>query len=355
MPARSLILAAIGGGVIATVLLTALLLVTGSLGGDDDEPTGAGASPSARTGAPSGGTSSIGETYAKARRGVVRIDARDPGTRIPSGPPRENDDVATGTAFLISEDGFMVTNEHVVAGGSLVTIQPDAKGKRIEAKVIGRDASTDLALIKVTRAQAKDLTTLPLGNSKDVQIGDTALAIGNPYGLERTLTVGVVSATDREIDAPNGATIDDVVQTDAPINPGNSGGPLLDDAGRVIGVNSQSRGDGLGFAVSVDTLKEVVEELKRDGTVERGYLGVVTRADGGGARVDRVDRDTPAARARIREGDVIVSLGGDDVNDPEDLRSAVEKRRAGDKVEIELERGDRTVKVTATLGERPRG
>lgn len=203
------------------------------------------------------------DIYRRARLGVVLIDHRPPGVKARTGPPTRGDGVATGAAFVIDRRGHLVTNQHIVAGRGRTTVQFDVDDDPVPATVIGRDASTDLALVKVDPAVAGRLTVLPLGSSRAVRVGDGAIAIGNPFGLERSLTVGVVSATGRSIDAPNRAKIRNAVQTDAPINPGNSGGPLLDAHGRVIGVISQGRGEGVAFAVPVDTVKRVVARLRR--------------------------------------------------------------------------------------------
>ena len=198
-----------------------------------------------------------------------------------------------------------------------VTVQLADK-KTVDAKVVGKDTSTDLALLKVD-PDGLDLTPLPLGSSKDVQVGDPVVAIGNPFGLDRTLTTGVVSALQRQISAPNGFAIDNVIQTDAAINPGNSGGPLIDAAGRVIGINSQietggggSGGNvGIGFAVPIDTAKRILPQLEKAGKVERAYLGITTLTIDGslssstcpstaGALVQSVQTGSPAEKAGIR-------------------------------------------------------
>ena len=204
------------------------------------------------------------------------------------------------------------------------------------------------------RRKADDFTPLPLGDSAAVRVGDPAIAIGNPFGLDRTLTAGVVSGTDREIDAPNGAPIVDAVQTDAAINSGNSGGPLLNESGEVIGVNSQGRGEGLNFAVPVDTVKKVVADLKRDGRVRRAFLGVSTTDSRRGALVTDITRGAPADDAGVRDGDVIVEIGGRRVRSSSDVARAIERRRPGDRVEVVVTRDGRRVTVRAELVERPR-
>ena len=246
---RTIFVALVAG--LVSALAVALLLR------DDDEPAPAAAPDAAP--APRGAPS-VSDVYARARDGVVRIDARPRGTPLPDGRPSLDDGVATGSGFLIDQRGSIVTNAHVIAGGPVVTIRFRRGGKRYHARVVGRDRSSDLALLKI-RPRGK-LRPLPLGDSREVRVGDTALAIGNPLGLERTLTLGVVSSVRRSIEAPDGSRVKRVVQTDAAINPGSSGGPLLDGRGRVIGVNTQSGGPSIGYAVPVDTVKRVVAKLR---------------------------------------------------------------------------------------------
>ena len=210
------------------------------------------------------------DIYRRTRLAVVLVEHRPPGVKPRTGPPRRDDGIATGSGFVVDGQGHVVTNQHVVAGRGTTTVQLDADEDPVDATIVGRDASTDLAVVRVARAEVARLEPLALAASARVRIGDAAIAIGNPFGLERSLTVGVVSATDRSINAPNRkAKIRNAVQTDAPINPGNSGGPLLDARGRVIGVISQARGNGIGFAVPADTVKRVVAALRRDGRVVR--------------------------------------------------------------------------------------
>jgi S1-C subfamily serine protease len=348
-------LAAAGGAIVGALAVCALLLATGAVG-DDDELRDEGASARAAPPAPS-----LRDIYQGARRAVILVEARRPGTRRPSGPPRPGDGIATGSGFVIDDRGHVVTNDHIVVGRSEVTVgfgRSDAE----RARVVGRDPSTDLALLRVGREQAGDFEPLPLGDSRAVRVGDAAIAVGNPFGLERTLTAGVVSATGREIDAPNGFSIDDAVQTDAAINSGNSGGPLLSGDGQVIGVNSQGRSQGIAFAVPVDTVKKVVAELRRGGRVRRAYLGISTTEPAStgrsaarrGAVITDIRRAGPAAEAGAREGDVIVELGGRAVRSPAALARAVEQRRPGDSVAVVVARGERRVTLRAELGERPR-
>jgi S1-C subfamily serine protease len=338
-------LVALIAGLTAAVSVSAIILGAGI--GDDDGGTDAPAVVA------SSGGPSVRQIFERAQRGIVRIDARPPGTPIPSGPPREDDGVATGTGFVVDHQGSIVTNDHVAAGGSKVSVRFGEHGKRIDARVVGRDPSTDLALLRIDPKRAGDIAALPLGQSKQVHVGDPAVAIGNPFGLERSLTLGVVSSTDRQIDAPGGGKIDHVVQTDAAVNPGNSGGPLLDGAGRVIGINSQGRGGGSGiaFAVPVDTLKRVLPALRSGKRpAAKAFLGVSTGQ--GGTRVQQVVRGGSAQKAGIRRGDVIVSVDGRRTRAPEDLVRAVARHKPGETAVVVVRRGDRELTVRAKLGTR---
>ena len=330
----------------AALAVSGLLLATGAIGDDGDDPASPRASAPARS-------TPLREIFDRARRGVVLVEARRPGTPRPSGPPRRGDGVATGSGFLIDDEGHVVTNDHVVAGRSQLSVGFNRRDEE-DARLVGRDPSTDLALLRVDRDKAGDFRPLPLGDSAAVRVGDGAIAIGNPFGLERTLTAGVVSGTDREIDAPNGAPIVDALQTDAAINSGNSGGPLLNESGAVIGVNSQSRGDGLSFAVPVDTVKRVVADLRRDGRVRHAFLGVSTTDARRGARVTDITSGGPADDAGVRDGDLIVELGGRRVRSPTDLARAIDRRRPGDEVKVVVRRDGSRQTVRAELAERPR-
>jgi S1-C subfamily serine protease len=300
------------------------------------------------------------------------------------GLPQEQQGTSTGSGFVIDKDGTILTNAHVINGASKVTVQ-FADKQQAEAKVLGKDESTDLALLKVDPANLK-LVPLALGTSNNVQVGDPAVAIGNPFGLERTLTTGVISAVHRPIQAPNGFQLDDAIQTDAPINPGNSGGPLIDATGKVIGINSQietggsgNGSVGIGFAVPIDTAKRYIPELKRSGRVDRGYLGVSTKSIDKslrglnlpreqGALVQSVTPGSPADKAGIRAGDISATLDGDQIqlggdiitevdgkaiNSNEDLTQAIAGHKQGDKVKVTIVRGGKEKTVEVTLADRP--
>jgi S1-C subfamily serine protease len=296
---------------------------------------------------------------------------------------------ATGSGFVINADGTILTNYHVVENATKVTVSFE-HGKAVAAKVIGKDPSNDLAVLRIP-TEGVTLHPLKLGDSAKAQVGDPVLAIGNPFGLERTLTTGVVSALQRQITSPNGFTIDNVIQTDAPINPGNSGGPLLNAAGEVIGINSQietggSGGGsvGIGFAVPINTAERELGQLEKGGTVSGAYLGVSTlTVDGAlsalnlpvkaGALVETVEAGTPAAKAGIHGGnleaqtsggkvavggDIIVKVDGKTIGSAEDLTTVIGSKKPGETITVEVLRATgsgsyehKTLKVT--LAARP--
>src|SRR5271166_6695359 len=295
---------------------------------------------------------------------------------------------ATGSGIVIDANGTILTNYHVVENAIKVTVSFE-KGKAVEAQVVGKDPSNDLAILHIS-TDGLTLHPLMLGDSSSAQVGDPVYAIGNPFDLERTLTTGVVSALQRHLEAPTGFTIENVIQTDAPINPGNSGGPLLDSLGRVIGINSQietggSGGGsvGIGFAVPINTAKSEIAQLEKGGTVSGAYLGVSTLTIDGslaalnlpvstGALVESVEKGSPAAKAGIKGGvpaateggelavggDIIVSIDGKTVTSSDDVVSAISLRKPGETVSIGLLRanghgGYKHVTVTVTLGNRP--
>ena len=296
----------------------------------------------------------------------------------------------TGSGIVIDSNGTILTNYHVVENAIKVTVSFE-KGKSVEAKVVGKDPSNDLAVLRIS-PDGLTLHPLTLGDSSTVQVGDPVLAIGNPFDLERTLTTGVISALQRQITAPNGFTIDNVLQTDAPINPGNSGGPLLNEAGEVIGINSQietggSGSDGsvgIGFAVPINTAKSEIATLEKGGTIRGAYLGLTSLTIDGslsalnlpvkrGALVESVQKGTAAEKAGIRGGnisgtvegsqvavggDIIVSIEGKAVTSSEDLANDIEAKKPGDTVSIGVLRatGKGTYEhktVSVKLGERP--
>ncbi len=324
----------------------------------DGSPAAASSTPAASvdTSTPASGRAlSAGSIYERSKDAVAYVTARSAkGT-------------GTGTGFVISSDGYVVTNDHVVDGASVVTVKV-GDGKPSRAQVVGVDASSDLALLKVDTGGSK-LATLKLGDSRRVAVGDNVFAIGNPYGLDRTLTTGVVSALQRTISSPNGYSISNVVQTDAALNPGNSGGPLLNAQGEVIGVNSQietasrsadgSTGgnSGVGFAIPSATVSRVVEQLRATGKATHAYLGVSLgdATNDRGATVGLVRPGGPADDAGLERGDVVTAAGGAPVETSSDLTSAVDAGKPGDELALTVTRGGAKQTVKVTLGTRPSG
>jgi S1-C subfamily serine protease len=370
------------GGLVA-VVVGAILISAGVI--DTGTPTReiVRQEPVTRPASDEGEGLTVNEIYDRAAPGVVFISARGVGGgESPFGLP-QREGTATGSGFVLDREGYVLTNAHVVEGAREVQVHFEQRGDEIDARVVGRDPSTDLALLKLPDNHPK-LRPIPLGNSRQAKVGDPVIAIGNPFGLERTVTTGIVSALQRQIDAPNQFTIDNVIQTDASINPGNSGGPLLDAAGRVVGINAQiatggqSGGSvGIGFAVPVNTAKQVVPELKRSGRVDRAYLGITTAPISGriaeelnlpvqdGALVQEVVPGGPADRAGLRAGrtrteegltiggDIIVRVDGQDVKRPEDVAAAIGDNRPGQTLAIDLLRRGERETVQARLGKRP--
>jgi len=324
----------------------------------------------------------ISDIYGSAKRGVIQVLA----TSVTSDNPFFGSQAARvlGSGFVIDKAGHVVTNYHVIEGASKVEVSFSGNDE-MPATVVGRDPSTDIAVLRIKGAQGRALTPLELGNSDLVRVGDAVVAIGNPFGLERTVTAGIVSALQREITAPNGFAIDRVIQTDAAINHGNSGGPLLNADGRVIGVNSQieteSGGNvGIGFAVPINTVKDVVSQLLESGKVDHAYIGVematitselasnVRLPVDEGVLIQRVRTDSPAAKAGLRGGttqvvvdgesylvggDVITKADGQPIESAEQLRSVVTSKQPGDEITLEIHRQNETKEVTVKLGRQP--
>jgi S1-C subfamily serine protease len=369
---NSLFSGVLGGLVVAIVV--AILLATGAIDTGKRAPSPPVIAPAAPD-QPSNATSSgksVHEIYVEDGPGVVFIQSQS-GTGA-----------ATGSGFVLDKRGYILTNAHVVEGASTVQVAFDDSGNNlIDARIVGSDPSTDLAVLKVDPSKAP-LRPLELGDSDKAQVGDPVVAIGNPFGYSRTVTTGIVSAKQRRIDAPNGFQIDNVIQTDAAINPGNSGGPLLDAYGRVIGINSQiatggSQGSvGIGFAVPVNTAKQVFPQLEKSGKIDRAYLGITSAritkqiADQlklpteQGALVQSVVPGGPADRAGIRGGggplgqngiqaggDLIVAIDGKPVHNPNDIAAIIGDHKPGDRVVVKYIRGGKTLEATVTLGNRP--
>ncbi|UGS37486.1 S1C family serine protease [Capillimicrobium parvum] len=342
-------------------------------------------SPSTRS-ANAGERLTARDIYKRDAPGVVFVRAQVVAqSQSPFGFGQPQQGEATGSGFVIDSAGDILTNAHVVDGAVKITVQFD-NDKTVDARVVGKDTDNDIALLRV-EPDGIDLHPLRLGSAKSVQVGDPVLAIGNPYGLDRTLTTGVISALQRQIQAPNGFAIRDVLQTDAAINPGNSGGPLLDAAGRVIGINSQiatggSGGGnvGIGFAVPIDTAEQVLPALKRGEPVKRAYLGISTRTIDGsldgaglpvrqGALIQTVERGSSADKAGLKAGaisaqlatgesvqlggDIITQIDGRRIVTSDDVAAIVSSKKPGDRIKVTFLRGGRKMSAEITLGNRP--
>ena len=376
---------AVTGGLV--VAIAGLLLIeTGVIDTGDDASGSLTAAPLTRPASQSDGRGlTVNEIYDRASNGVAFIRAEV--TETVQTPfdlfPQKQRSTATGSGFLIDGDGHVLTNAHVVQGAQRVDVQFSEDGESQQAEVVGSDPSSDLALLHVDDAQGA--TPLPLGDSSKVQVGDPVVAIGNPFGLDRTVTSGIVSALQRQIQAPNGFSISDVIQTDAAINPGNSGGPLLDSSGGVIGINSQiasqsGGNEGVGFAVPIATAADVVSQILEDGSVQRAYLGIT----GGditseiaqalnlpverGVLVERVFSGGPADAAGIKGatgqgtvagesfpvgGDIITRVNGKEVTGMEEVISAVDDHDPGDELTLTVLSDGSERDVTVKLGDRP--
>jgi S1-C subfamily serine protease len=294
--------------------------------------------------------------YAADSPGVAFVKSSGITTNTPFG---SSQGVATGSGFVIDKKGDILTNAHVVAGAQKVTVRLGASGSETAATVVGVDNSNDLAVLHVDPSKVT-LHPLRLGKSTGQQVGDPVMAIGNPFGYDRTATTGIVSALQRQITGPDGFTIDHVIQTDAAINPGNSGGPLIDAAGRVIAINSQiatgGSGDanvGIGFAIPIDTARHELSTLEKGGKVQHAFLGVVVGSAKGGAVIRRVDTGSPADQAGLKVGDVIVSVDGQKVGSADALTQAIGGHGPGDTVTLEYSRGGMHRTTRADLAARP--
>lgn len=329
----------------------------------------------------------VNEIYKTDGGGVAFIEAEMPteSTLNPFGEPETEGGTATGSGFVIDSEGHLLTNNHVVENAKKISVTLGASNESHTATVIGADPATDLALLKVD-APKSQLHPLSLGHSSEVEVGDPVVAIGNPFGLDRTVTSGIVSALQRQIQAPNGFSIDNVIQTDAAINPGNSGGPLINAAGEVIGINSQIQTGGgngnvgIGFAIPIDTARSEIHQLETTGEVEHAYLGI----EGGsvtpqlakavnlpvdeGVIVQSVTKGGPADEAGIEGGDtsatingaevilggdVITEIDGEKIAEMNEVIEIVNSKKPGEEVEVTYVRNGDTKTTTVTLGDRP--
>jgi S1-C subfamily serine protease len=337
-----------------------------------------------------GDTNLVNQIYRHDGQGVAFISSKLKAEEPPISPFGEPEGggggVATGSGILIDTEGHIVTNNHVVEGASEVEVKLGASDTTYTAEVVGADPATDIALLEV-EAPEDQLHPLPLGDSSKVEVGEPVIAIGNPFGLDRTVTSGIVSAIQRQIQAPDGFSISHVIQTDAAINPGNSGGPLIDGEGRVIGINSQIQTGGggngnvgIGFAVPINTAREVVQQIEEHGEVKHAYLGVsggsvtpdlakaLKLPEKEGVLVNEVVKGGPADEAGLQGGDtsatiegasfrlggdVITEVDGKKIHGMEEVINAVNAAHPGDKMELTVDRDGKKKTITVTLGVRP--
>ena len=346
--------------------------------------------PSAPASFQTGQRESINEIYRASAPGVVHIETtlkvqqNNPFFGNPFGATTQTER-ALGSGFVIDRAGHLVTNYHVVRGATTIQVS-FSNNERYRAKLVGSDPSTDIAVLKVD-VPASALKALPLGNSDAVRVGDQVIAIGNPFGLDRSVTSGIVSAVQRRIEAPNDLSIAHVIQTDAALNHGNSGGPLLNAQGEVVGVNAQietggvSQGNvGIGFAIPINTVKDVVAQLIKHGMVEHAFLGIEGKTltpqiahlfhlgATSGVVVATVRPGTGAAQAGLKAatdqvtvqgeswpagGDVIVKVDSEPITTVEQLVDVIASKKPGDKIKIEVVRGNAHKTMTVKLGRQP--
>jgi S1-C subfamily serine protease len=361
--------ALLGGLVVAAAGLVAI--AAGWVGDDAGSSATISSAPLARTSGDGGKSLSVNDIYKRDADGVAFIQASS------------SQGTGTGSGFVIDDQGHIVTNAHVVDGADEIEVRLGEDGEARTATLVGADPSSDVALLDVN--EKGDLKPLEMGDASAAQVGDPVVAIGNPFGLDRTVTSGIISAKARQIQAPNGFSISDVIQTDAAINPGNSGGPLLDASGRVIGINSQiatsgGGNQGVAFAVPISTAQDVVDQLLADGSVERAYLGIsggditadVAKAldlpTDRGVIVEQVYAGGPAADAGLKGatgettasgqtvpsgGDIITKLEGQEIDGMEQVISAVNAGKPGDEIVLTVIRDGSEIELTVTLGARP--
>jgi S1-C subfamily serine protease len=351
------------GGAVTVGFVVGALSIAGVI--DDDAAQTSAAAPTAV--APSGKAppspkpGSVADIYRRVSPGVVFVSSSSSGgggSLLGGGGAQ----AATGSGFVYDDKGHIVTNDHVVETFNTFSVRIGKNETPIPAKLVGKDPSSDLAVLQVDpKAVPGGLQPLELGDSDALQPGDQAIAIGSPFGLEGTVTEGIVSALGRTIEAPNGFPIANAVQTDAAINPGNSGGPLLDGNGRVIGVNSQIKTDnggdnsGVGFAVPVSTIKQVVPQIQSGGKVVRAYLGVSNSdsADNSGAVVQDVVPSGPAQKGGLQPGDKITAINDKPILSSDDVSAAVNNLKPGQQAKLNVVRGSDRRTLSVQLGTRP--
>ncbi len=380
--------AVLGGAIVAAIGLLAISAGWVDAGGGGTTISAAPLAAPAVDTHDGGSANTVNQIYQRDGQGVAFIQAQQPARQASPFDPfgGSGGGIATGSGFLLDTDGHVLTNNHVVSGSKQIQVKLGDSETTYDAQVVGTDPATDLALLKID-APADQLHPLALGDSSKIEVGDPVVAIGNPFGLDRTVTSGIVSALQRQIQAPNGFAISNVIQTDAAINPGNSGGPLIDAAGQVVGINSQietggsGRGNvGIGFAIPINTARDVISQLESSGQVEHAFLGItgatidstlsqaVNLPVSSGVLVQDVVQGGPADKAGIKGGDTSatidgasLSLGGDiitainhkEVSSMDEVVTIVNGAKPGEKIDVSVLRGGSTKTVTVTLGDRP--
>ncbi|MCR4420445.1 MAG: trypsin-like peptidase domain-containing protein [Clostridia bacterium] len=380
-------------GALAVLLVLTLVLTVGFLLGGCSQPAALAdnppppASDSASSGGsgtavaavpPGVGPNTIADIVSKAGPAVVKIDTI---TRVGGSNPFFNDPFfrrffgvpfqlgpqvqqGVGSGFLISADGYILTNEHVIDQAQEIKVTVAGYDTPFEARVVGSDYDLDLAVLKIDGPRA--FPYLELGDSDAVRVGEWVIAIGNPYGLDHTVTVGVISAKGRPVPVED-RLYENMLQTDASINPGNSGGPLLNLQGRVVGINTaiNAEAQGIGFAIPISAVKGAIETLKTKGQLVRPWLGVgiydvtpdvaeyfgLGRVEG--ALVDSVESNSPAAKAGLRRGDIILEFNGQKITDADTLVKAIRSTKVGQQVKIKVWRLGKTIEITAVIAQKP--
>ena len=386
--------ALLGGLVVAVVGLIAIAAGVVDSGGGSTTTIAAPLTAPVDAKSEDGSTNVVNQIYKADGDGVAfiesQIEAQAPegfeGFN-PFGEPEPEGGLATGSGFVIDREGHVITNNHVIEGASKVSVKLGDSETSYDAEVVGTDPGTDIALLEVD-APEKAFHPLRLGRSSEMEVGDPVVAIGNPFGLDRTVTSGIVSAVQRNIQAPNGFSISHVIQTDAAINPGNSGGPLINAAGEVIGINAQiatgggGNGNvGIGFAIPIDTLRANLEQLKETGEVEHAFIGI----SGGtvtpelakalnlpvdeGVIVQSVVPDGPADKAGLEAGgtsatingeqvrlggDIITEVDGEKVKSMDELVELIQGSKPGDKLELKFLRDGDEKTADVTVGTQPK-
>jgi S1-C subfamily serine protease len=381
--------ALLGGAVVAAFGWLAISAGWIEAGGSTSTVTIAAPLTTPVAGREGGETNVVNQIYRRDGQGVAFIEAEsppeEPSPLGPFGGPSQGGGTATGSGFVIDGEGHILTNSHVVAGANRIEVKLGASDRTYTAHTVGADPATDIALLKIDAPSGR-LHPLALGDSSKVQVGEPVVAIGNPFGLDRTVTSGIVSALQRQIQAPNGFSISHVIQTDAAINPGNSGGPLIDSSGSVIGINSQiqtggGRGNvGIGFAIPINTAREAVAQLEQNGKVEHAYLGI----SGGsidpqlaralklpveeGVLVSEVVKGGPADEAGIQGGntsatieganivlggDIITKVDGKKISGMDEVINTVNSAKPGEKLVVTVLRSGSPKNLAVTLGVRP--